>query len=156
MEIFKGHDSMKSILGMSLILMIGALPAWAALGEYEGSVGLDQQVLRGEIREELHAGYKLHQIITPDGAIIREYVSAEGKVFAVSWQARFIPNLQQLLGSYFPQVQKAAQTHLRSDGPLVIKTGDFVYFSGGRMMSFYGRAYIPALLPKNLTAEVVR
>jgi hypothetical protein len=143
------------IANILLLLMMGALPAWAALGEYEGSVGLDQQVLRGGIREEIHTGYKLHQIITSDGAVIREYVSPEGKVFAVSWRARFIPNLQQLLGSYFPQVQQAAQAHV-GRGPLMINTANFVYFSGGRMMSFYGRAYIPALLPKNLTAEVVR
>jgi hypothetical protein len=142
--------------GILLILMVAALPAWAALGEYEGSVGLDQQVLRGELREESRAGYKLHQIITSDGAVIREYVSQDGKVFGVSWHAHFIPNLRQLLGSYFPQVQQAAQAKVGRGGPLMIKTDSFVYFSGGRMMNFYGSAYVPSLLPRNVTAEVVR
>jgi hypothetical protein len=147
---------MKTTLRILLILVMGAVPAWAALGEYEGSVSLDQQVLRGEIREEVHAGYKLHQLITSDGAVIREYVSPEGKVFAISWQARFIPNLPQLLGSYFPRVQQAAQAKVQRGGPLVINTGDFVYSSGGRMMNFHGSAFVPGLLPKNVTAEVVR
>src|SRR5208337_1890994 len=100
---------MKSIIRILLVLMIAASPAGAALGEYEGSVGLDQHVLRGELRVVTQTGYKIHQIITPEGAVIREYVSPEGKVFGVSWRARFIPNLQQLLGSYFPRVQQAAQ-----------------------------------------------
>jgi len=147
---------MKTILRFLLVLIVGALPAWAALGEYEGSVSLDQQVLRGEIREQAHAGYKFHQLITSDGAVIREYVSPEGKVFAISWHARFIPNLPQLLGSYFPRVQQAAQAKVQRGGPLVINSPDFVYFSSGRMMNFHGIAYVPGLLPKNVTAEVVR
>jgi hypothetical protein len=133
-------------------LIIGTVPAWAALGQYEGSVSLDQQVLRGELRQEIHAGYKVHQIVTADGAAVREYVSPDGKVFAISWHARYIPNLQQLLGSYFTQVQQAAQSKVGHSGPLVVNTGDFVFFSGGRMMSFHGSAYVRSLLPKNVTA----
>jgi hypothetical protein len=152
----QGCRSMKTTLRILLVLMMGVLPAWAALGEYEGSVSLDQQVLRGDLREEVHTGYKLHQIVTPQGALIREYVSPEGKVFAISWHAHFIPSMQQLLGSYFPRVQQAAQARVQRGGPLVIQTGDFVFFSSGRMMDFYGVAYVPGLLPKNLTAEVVR
>jgi hypothetical protein len=147
---------MKITLGILLTLLMGALPAWAALGEYEGSVSLDQQVLRADIREEAHTGYKFHQLITPEGAVIREYVSPDGKVFAVSWHARSLPNLPQLLGSYFPRVQQAAQAQVQRGGPLVIQTGDFVYVSSGRMMNFRGSAYVPGLLPKNVTAGVVR
>ena len=147
---------MKTILRFALILFSGVLPAWAALGEYEGSVSLDQQILRGEIRAEVRPSYKLHEITTSDGAVIREYVSPQGKVFAISWRAHALPNLPQLLGSYFPRVQQAAQAKVQRGGPLVIKAGDFVYFSGGRMMNFHGSAYVPALLPRNTTAEVVR
>ncbi|HMD86060.1 MAG TPA: DUF2844 domain-containing protein [Terriglobia bacterium] len=147
---------MKATLKILLVLMMGCLPAWAALGEYEGSVSLDQQILGGEIREEVHTGYKLHQIITARGAVIREYVSPAGKVFAISWHAPFIPDLTQLLGSYFPRVQQAAQAKVLRSGPLVIETRDFVYFSGGRMMNFHGSAHVPGLLPENVTAGVVR
>lgn len=146
----------KTCLRILLVLMMGSLPAWAALGEYEGSVSLDQQVLRGEIREEVHTAFKLHQIITSDGAVIREYVSPEGRVFAISWHARFIPNLPQLLGSYFPRVQRAAQAKVQHSGPLVINATDFVYFSSGRVMDYHGSACVPGLLPKNVTVEVVR
>ena len=147
---------MKAFLKVLLILTLGALPAWAALGEYEGSVSLDQQVLRGEMREEVHPGYKIHQIIASDNSVVREYVSSDGKVFAISWRTHTLPNMQQLLGSYFPLVQQAAQARVASGGPFVVRTNDLVYFSGGRMMNFYGSAYLPALLPKNLTPGVVR
>jgi hypothetical protein len=147
---------MKATLRILLILLMGTLPAWATLGEYEGSVGLDQQVLHGEYREEVRAGYKLHQITTSDGAVIREYISPDGKVFAIAWQSRMLPNLRQLLGSYFPRVKQAAEAKVQRGGPLVINTADFVYFSGGRMKNFYGNAYVPSLFPKNVTPEVVR
>jgi len=147
---------MKTRLGFLLLLVIPALPAWAALGEYEGSVSLDQQVLRAEIREVPRTGYKVHQMITPEGAVIREFVSPEGKVFGIAWQSRTLPNLQQLLGSYFPRIEQAAQERVQHRAPLVLNTPDLVYFSGGRMMNFYGSAYVPGLLPKNISAGVVR
>jgi hypothetical protein len=148
---------MRSILGVLLCLILGAIPASAVLGEYESSVSLDQQSLRGEVRTSTGPGYRLLQINAPNGAVVREYVSPEGKVFGISWQSPYMPNLQQLLGSYFTQVQEAAQSPTRRrGGPLVVRTADFVLASGGHMRSFHGRAYVLSLLPKNVSAEVVR
>jgi hypothetical protein len=147
---------MKTTFGVLVMLLLGTAPAWAVLGQYESSVSLDQRYLRGQIREEARQGYKLHQITSPDGSIVREYVSPEGKVFGISWQARVMPNLQQLLGSYFPEIQQAAQSKVRRGGPLIVKKDNFVFVSGGHMRFFRGRAYIPSLLPNNVSAEVVR
>ncbi len=145
------------MLGVLLILTLGAAPAGAVLGEYESSVSLDQQYMRGEIRVTTAQGYKFHQITSPNGAVVSEYVSPEGKVFGIAWQAPFIPNLQQLLGSYFTQVHEATQSQTRRrGGPFVVRTSDFVFASGGHMRSFHGRAYVPSLLPQNVSAEVVR
>jgi len=148
---------MKTISGVLLILTLGAAPAWAVLGEYESSVSLDQRYMRGEDRVIAGQGYKLHQITSPNGAVVTEYVSPEGKVFGVSWRAPFIPNLEQLLGSYATPVEQAAeaQTH-RHGGPLIVRAADFVFVSGGHMRAFHGSAYVPSLLPKNVTAEVVQ
>jgi hypothetical protein len=71
------------------------------LGEYETSVSVDQQYMGGEVRVTTGQGYRLHQIISPNGAVVSEYVSPEGKVFGISWRAPFMPNMEQLLGSYF-------------------------------------------------------
>ena len=39
--------------------------------------------MRGEVRVTAAQGYKFHQITAPSGAVVREYVSPEGKVFGV-------------------------------------------------------------------------
>jgi hypothetical protein len=148
---------MKTIARVLLILTLGAAPAWAVLGEFESSVSLDTQFMRGEDRVISAQGYRLHQITSPNGAVVTEYVTPEGKVFGVSWRAPFIPNMEQLLGSYATPVEKAAraQTRRRS-GPLIVRASDFVFVSGGHMRAFHGSAYVPSLLPKNVSAEVVR
>jgi hypothetical protein len=148
---------MKTIAGFLLILALGAAPAWAVLGEYESSVSLDKQYMRGEERVISGEGYRLHQITSPNGAVVTEYVSPQGMVFGVSWRAPFIPNLQQLLGSYITPVQQAAQAQTRRrGGPFIVRASDLVFVSGGHMRAFHGSAYVPSLLPKNVTAEVVR
>jgi hypothetical protein len=147
---------MKTIFTVPLILWLAALPAWAALGEYESSIGLDQQALGGAARLESHAAYKLDQITAAHGVMMREFVSPDCKVFAVAWQSHSLPNLQPLLGSYLPQMQQAAQARTQHGGPLVLKRADLVLVSAGRMMGFYGYAYVPSLAPSNFTAEQMR
>ena len=143
--------------GILLLLILGAAPVWGALGETETSVSADVNILRGQIREEVHPGYRLHQITDASGSVVREYVSPAGKVFGVSWQGPFVPNMQQLLGSYFPYLQQYAQAQTtHHGGPLIIRKDNFVFSSGGRMRWHQGRAYVPSLLPTNLTPEVVQ
>jgi len=146
---------MKTISGVLLVLVLGAGPAWAVLGEYESSVSLDQKYLRGEDRVSLAQGYKLHQITSANGAVVTEYVSPQGRVFGVSWRAPFIPNLEQLLGSYLTPVQQAAPARRRG-GPFIVRAGDLVFVSGGHLRAYHGSAYVPSLLPQNVAGEVVR
>lgn len=147
---------MKTALAVSLALILGTAPTWAVLGEYEASVTSDQQYLRGEVRAITREGYTVHQITGADKCIVKEFVSPAGLVFGISWQGPTMPNLQQLLGSHFAEFQQAAQSRVRRRGPLVVRTDQLVVESGGHMRSFHGRAYVPSLLPKNISAEVVR
>ena len=148
---------MRTIWGVLLILMLGAASAWAALGEPEASVSVDQRVMRGQIRDLVRPGYKLHEITDASGSVVREYVSSAGTVFGVSWQGPFVPNMQQLLGTYFTHLQQYAQAQTgHHGGPLIIKKDNFVFTSGGHMRWFQGHAYVPSLLPTNLSAEVVQ
>jgi hypothetical protein len=143
--------------GVLLLLILGAAPVWAALGEAESSVSADGQFLRGQIRDEVHAGYRLHQITDPGGAVVREYVSPAGKVFGVSWQGPFVPSMQQLLGNYFAYLQQYAHSQTgRHGGPLIIQRDNFVFTSGGHMRWYHGHAYVPSLLPTGLSPEVVQ
>jgi len=148
---------MRTAMRVLVILILGVAPAWAVLGEYESSVSVDQQYLKGEIREQVRPGYKLHQITASNGTTVREYVSPDGKVFGVAWSGPFAPNMQQLLGSYFPELDQAARSQVRRrGGPLVVRTDKLVLVSAGHMRSFHGHAYVPSLLPNNVSAEVVR
>jgi hypothetical protein len=149
---------MKITSGILLILALGTVPAWAALGQYESSVSVDQQYLRSEDRVQAFQAYKVHELTSPNGAVIREYVSPQGLVFGVSWRAPFMPNMQQLLGSYITNLQAAssAQTQVRHLRGLIVKTNDFVFVNSGRMRFWKGSAYVPKLLPNNVSAEVVR
>ena len=147
---------MKIFLAAFVFLILGSTPGWAVLGEYEGSVTTDQQHMRAQLRETPRQGYSIKQLSAPDGRTIREYVSSAGLVFGVAWQGQRMPDLQQLLGSYFGQVKQAARPRRQRGGPLVIQSKDFVLVSGGHMRSFRGFAYVPNLLPAGVPAEVVR
>jgi hypothetical protein len=149
---------MKITLGVLLTLALGIVPAWAVLGQYESSVSVDQQYLRSEDRVETFQAYKVHQLTSANGTKIREYVSPAGKVFGVTWQGPFMPNMQQLLGSYVTNLQTAspAQTQIRHLRGLTVKTNDFVFVNSGHMRFWKGSAYVPSLVPSNVSVEVVR
>jgi Protein of unknown function (DUF2844) len=141
---------------VSFALLLGAAPAWAVLGEPLSSVQSDQTYFRGKLMRLPRQGYELHQITAPDGTAIREYVSPEGTVFGVSWQGPAMPNLTQLLGSYAADFHQTSQSPHGRRGPLVVRTDRVVIESGGHMRAFHGRAYVPNLVPNNLTEAVVQ
>jgi Protein of unknown function (DUF2844) len=144
------------ILAGSLALLLGAAPAWAARGQPASSVQSDQTYFRGTLEEMSRQGYTLHQISAPDGTVVREYVSPEGTVFGVSWQGSAMPNLSQLLGSYMADFRQASQSPHGRRQPLVVRNDRVVIESGGHMRAFHGRAYVPNLVPNNLTEAVVQ
>jgi len=141
-----------------LTLVVGTVPAWATLGQYEGSVSTDQQRMRTEDRVQDFRSYKVHQLTANNGTIVREYVSPKGMVFGVAWQGRFMPDMNQLLGNYVTNLQTAskAQTQIHQRRSLIVKTGNFVFVSSGHMRLFSGSAYVPSLIPNNVSMEVVK
>jgi len=149
---------MKITLGVLLILTLGTVPAWAVLGQYESSVSVDQQYLRSEDRVQAFQAYKVHQLTTTNGTIVREYISPKGLVFGVAWQAPFMPSMQQLLGSYITKLQTATptQTHVQHMRGVIVKTNDFVFVNHGHLRLWKGSAYVPSLIPSNVSVEVVR
>jgi hypothetical protein len=154
-----GGRSMRTCWGVLLMAVLGVAPAWGVLGEAEASVSADQQFVRGQIKDEVevHEGYRVHRIADSGGTVVREYVSAAGKVFGVSWQGPFIPNMQQLLGSYFAHLQEYAHAQTgRHGGPLIMHHSDFIFTNSGHMRWYHGRAYVPSLVPANISPEVVR
>jgi hypothetical protein len=146
----------KSVLKFLLILAMGCLPAWAALGDNVSSVETDAQALHGKHVMVNKTSYNLHQITMNDGSLVKEYVSPAGIVFGVSWQGHFIPNLQQLLGTYMTNLQQGQRTNWVRRRSVTIQGDNFVFFSLGHLRYFHGLAYVPGLIPANLTPEVVK
>lgn len=145
------------------MMMAGAFPAWAALGAGVASVQADQVHMRGTVRTTATASYTVHEIQSPSGAVVREYVStigeSAGKVFGVTWHGPWPPDMRQLLGSYFDQYVQAAkaQSALRvGRRPLMIEQPGFVMEMGGHPRSFLGRSYVPGMVPAGVRAEEIQ
>jgi hypothetical protein len=155
---WSGQSLRKTTLSVLLILVLAHIPAWAVLGDTEASVTTDQQRMKTEDRVQTFASYKVHQLTAANGPTVREYVSPQGVVFGIAWQGRFMPNVNQLLGTYVTNLQNAtpAQTQIRHLRGLTVKTGDFVYSNFCHLQICTGRAYVPASVPSNVSAEVVR
>jgi len=149
---------MRRMLQVIFGVAVLALPAWGALGQSSDSVKADRERLGGELRSQEFTGYTVHEISQPGGHVVREYVSRAGVVFGVAWDGPTMPNLSQLLGTYFEQFQKAMSNsetpHRR--GPVYVQAGPLVVASGGHMRSFHGRAYLITMIPAGMTEAVVR
>lgn len=140
-------------------IFISALPAFAGLGEDVSSVQADQLHMQGTLRTTQSAAYTVHEIQAATGTVVREFVSSSGKVFGVAWQGPWLPDMRQLLASYFDQYQKGAQAQVAARPgrrPLMIEQPGLVVESGGHMRAFAGRAYVPDMLPQGVSAEVIR
>jgi len=122
------------------------------------SVQSDAARLQGTLHVTSGTGYAVHEIQTPTGTTVREYMSASGKVFAVAWKGPWPPDLQQLLGTYFSQFQQAAQSAKQRAGrtPLAIHQSNLVVERSGHMRSWMGRAYLSNQLPSGMSVESIR
>jgi len=129
-------------------------PALAALGGDVSSIEADRISLKGALTAfSTVRGYAVHEITTGAGVHVSEYLTSDGKVFAVSWHGPFIPDLRQMLGPYYAHyAQTASAQHAGGHRHLRIERPELVVESNGRMRAFYGRAWDPALLPPNFTA----
>ncbi len=141
-----------------VMLLILALPAltWAALGGDASSVQADQAKMGASVRVTQTATHAVHELQAPGGQVIREYVSPSGIVFGVAWQGASKPDLKQLLGDHFEEVQQAMQRRGVRRGPVVINEPDVVCEIGGHMRAFAGRAYLPQLMPSGVQADAIR
>ena len=102
--------------------------------------------------------YAVHELRAATGTVVRQYASPSGNIFAVTWEGPTLPDLKQLLGRYFEDFQKAAQSQNRAGvhGPLIIQLPGLVVELGGHMRSFRGRAYLPDQMPPQVRNQEIR
>jgi len=142
--------------GVVLTVVCAVVPAFAALGENVASIASDQAHLKASVRHVPHQFYSVEEMQTPAGTRVRQFVSAAGTVFAVSWQGS-APDLQKLLGSYFDEFEASAKTvPSRRGRGIHIDTGDLVVDTGGHMRFVTGRAFLRSKLPAEVTSDDVR
>ena len=135
------------------------VPAWASLGGDAASIEADQVHLQGTRTTTPAESYTVHEIQAPTGTVVKEYVSSEGRVFAIAWHGPWVPDLRQLLGSYFEQYRAAVQTRSGTRmvrKPVMIDQPGLVVQIGGHIRAFAGRAYVPGMLPPGVRAEDIQ
>jgi hypothetical protein len=106
------------------------------------------------------ASYTVTTTALGNGNVIREYVSASGDVFGLAWSGPQMPDLNILLGSYFPQyvagVTNARKLRGGGHGPGIVQDSGLVVYSGGHMGAFSGQAYLPQALPSGVSAADIK
>ena len=145
------------ILTGVLLIATYASPAFAGLGGDVSTVQADQVHMQASLRTTSAGAYQVHEMQSPTGVVVREYVSPAGKIFAVAWRGPWMPDMQQLLGDYFQRYADEAQANKRPGRkPLHISQPGFVLQMFGHMRSFSGRAYIPEMLPAGVPPEAIQ
>src|SRR5580692_10969129 len=155
------HFSRGKATGLALCAALAAtsvtLPAFAALGGDASSVDADVAKMKAQAQATPVNGYTVSQMTLPTGTVVKEYVSVEGKVFAVTWKGPSVPNLQQTLGTYFAAFQAAGSVpHGANHHQLRVQQSDFVLQTGGHMRAWRGAAYVPSLLPPNFSLDDIK
>jgi hypothetical protein len=152
--------NMGLVIATVVWLLLLPTAAAASLGGDASTVDRDRVQIRGSLVRIMRADtHVIHELLTPSGVLVREYVSSAGRVFAVSWQGAWTPDLQQVLGTYYPRyIQRAQeiQRTRRSRGPVSVQDDDFVIQVSGHQRSFSGVAYLPGGLPAGFNFQSVR
>lgn len=102
--------------------------------------------------------YTVQETQLESRTVVREYATPAGQVFAVTWQGPVLPDLQTLLGGYFPafeqETTKARQAG-RQRSRVLMQTPGLVVQSSGRMGRFSGHAYAPDLVPAGVDIQTL-
>jgi hypothetical protein len=144
---------------LAAVILIGwPVAAWASLGGNVGSVEADRAQMNAAIQVTDHDTYTVHTMTAPGGTVVNEFVSSEGKVFAVAWHGQFPPQMQQILGTYFQEYTTALADQEKHYGhrPLNLQTQDLIVQTGGHMRAYMGRAYLPDALPQGVTVADIQ
>lgn len=142
-----------------LSLLQGAL-AWAALGSSPSNFGSTTTVSKARsLAATTTAGtavYTVSQSTLDSGTVVREYVDANGVVFAVSWNGPTLPDLRTLLGDKFTvMTANAAKRPKAGHSQLAVEQSDLVVVSNGHMRAYAGHAWIPSALPAGFDTTTI-
>jgi hypothetical protein len=139
------------------------LQASAALGGDAATVEADRIAMSATALPVVNgAGYTVQGFTLASAAVVREYVSGSGTVFAVAWEGPLKPDLRQLLGRrQFNAVDDGTRERNREGrrGPMVLRpagASNLVIESSGHMRAFAGRAWLTDQLPAGVDTDAIR
>ncbi len=145
------------IVVSGVLAAAAAAPTLAALGGDAASVQRDGVSMKSAVRVTTSSGFAVHEIATPSGTVLHEFVGTDGKVFAVAWHGLVNPDLRQVLGSYYARYEEGAASAVhRSHRQLAIALPDFMFINTGRQRAFAGRAWVPAMMPANFSTDQLK
>lgn len=152
---------------VALVAALAPLRSAATLGEKAASVARDRAALAAagapataEVRAASGAAatYTVHTF-DAGGSTVREYVSADGTVFAVTWVGRAPPDLDQVLGTYASALRAALASEgagLGRRASRQVTTERLVARMAGHARRLSGRVWDPELLPEGVTADAIQ
>ncbi len=152
----------RAVFACCAALLAGALspPAHAVLGEDEASIHADQLRSGAVRRQTARAGLRVHTLTLADGSTITQYLGADGLVFAVAWNTRLKPRLDQLLGSHFTAYAESGREAQRLRPGMqrhaVLQRGDLVVESSTHLNVHVGRAWLRSRLPAGTPVDALR
>jgi hypothetical protein len=106
------------------------------------------------------ASYTVRETTLGNGTVVREFLAADGSVFGIAWRGPQMPDLSDLLGSFFPQYQSGVKAVRAArgggHGPVSVDQSNLVVRSGGHMGAFNGQAWLPAALPAGVSGSDIQ
>jgi len=138
------------------LLLALTTPSFARLGEPETLIKAEATQLGASLLEERTATHKIVTLDTPAELRIRQWVNAQGRVFAITWAGPVMPDLAQLLGRHYTAFREAAERGHSTRSAVRLDTPEVVIESAGRMRAFRGRAFCPPMLPAGVRPEDIR
>jgi hypothetical protein len=110
----------------------------------------------GTLRIRHAAAFDVHEIATASGTVVREYVSAGGRVFGIAWHGPRLPDLRRLLGSHFERYRGMPRDRRAGRSLKRVALADLVVESSGHLRSFSGKAWLPGTMPRGVGPEDIR
>lgn len=141
--------------GMLGALLLGAMPAWAALGGDPEPAVADQKHTFARKQIVQAPSYTVNVLDAGTDTVVREYVGPDGKVFGVTWRGQFRPNLREILGDSYETYLAAAKPRA-GRAPVILSLPGLYLYMGGRPRAFYGRAYLPDRVPQGVSPDEIR
>lgn len=128
-------------------------PAHATLGGAYESVEKDRAHMTARASSARTASYSVHILTLANQGVIKEFTRRDGTVFAVAWRGPGRPDLRQLLGSSFEQMQSEnlSSSGRRTRRPMSVGRSDLVVQSAGHPGAFWGFAYLPLSEPADFS-----